>query len=79
MSPRNRTARSRPEKILDTFPGVINAGRRPASSACLPLQHERRLIWSASSDFVGRRKTYTVLLLFGAIFYAGIPAIGTRA
>jgi MFS family permease len=35
-----------------------------------------RLIWSASSDYIGRKETYTVLLFLGAMFYAGIPYIG---
>lgn len=66
-----------PEKILDTFPGVITPAAAAGFVGLLGLFNmSGRLIWSASSDFVGRRETYTVLLLFGAIFYAGIPAIG---
>jgi MFS family permease len=66
-----------PEKILDTFPGAITTAAAAGFVGLLGLFNMGgRLVWSISSDFLGRRNTYTVLLFFGALFYAGIAAIG---
>ncbi|CAN5510298.1 OFA family MFS transporter [soil metagenome] len=66
-----------PDKLLDTFPGVITTAAAAGFVGLLGLFNmSGRLIWSASSDFLGRQHTYTVLLFFGAVFYAGISAIG---
>jgi MFS family permease len=66
-----------PDKLLDTFPGAITTEAAAGFVGLLGLFNmSGRLIWSASSDLLGRQIAYTVLLLFGAVFYAGISAIG---
>lgn len=35
-----------------------------------------RFFWSSLSDKIGRRKTYTVFFIFGAILYVAIPQFG---
>jgi MFS family permease len=64
-------------KILGTFPGAITPAAAAGFVGLLGLFNMGgRLIWSASSDLLGRQNTYTVLLFFGAVFYAGIAAVG---
>ncbi len=66
-----------PNKLLEAFPGAIPAAAAAGFVGLLGLFNMGgRLIWSFVSDFLGRQVTYTVLLLLGAIFYAGIAAIG---
>ena len=66
-----------PEMILNTFSGIMTPAAAAGFVGLLGLFNmSGRLIWSASSDYVGRKETYTVLLLLGAIFYAGIPYVG---
>jgi MFS family permease len=66
-----------PNKLLDAFPGAITTTAVAGFVGLLGLFNMGgRLIWSFLSDFMGRQVTYTVLLLFGALFYTGIAAIG---
>lgn len=62
-------------------PSVINAGLSDVSTAPVLgfvslmslFNMAGRLIWSIGSDYIGRKNTFTVLLLLGALLYAEIP------
>ena len=65
------------DKLIDTFPEAITTAAAAGYVGLLSLFNMGgRLIWSASSDFIGRQNTYTALLFFGVVFYMSIAAIG---
>jgi MFS family permease len=35
-----------------------------------------RFVWSSLSDYLGRKPTYSIFFLLGAILYASVPAVG---
>jgi MFS family permease len=69
-----------PNKLLEAFPGAITTAAAAGFVGLLGLFNMGgRLIWSFLSDFMGRQHTYTMLLFFGAVSYAGIAAIGQES
>jgi MFS family permease len=66
-----------PEMIMDTFPGTITAAAATGFVGLLGLFNmSGRFLWSALSDVIGRKNTYAMLLLMGAVLYASIPYVG---
>jgi MFS family permease len=65
------------DKLLGTFPGAITTAAAAGFVGLLGLFNMGgRLIWSATSDLIGRQNTYTMLLFVGAVFYVAIAATG---
>ena len=63
--------------IQEMFPGVIGAGAAAGFVGLLSLANMLgRFAWSSCSDIIGRRTTYTIFFLLGAVLYALIPTTG---
>jgi len=63
--------------IQEMFPGVINAAAAAGFVGLLSLANMiGRFAWSSCSDLIGRRATYMVFFVLGAVLYASVPTIG---
>lgn len=63
--------------IQEMFPGVISAAAAAGFVGLLSLANMAgRFVWSSASDYLGRRTTYTIFFLLGAILYATVPTAG---
>lgn len=63
--------------IQEMFPGVITAGAAAGFVGLLSLCNMAgRFLWSSASDYLGRRTTYTIFFLLGAVLYASVPFAG---
>lgn len=63
--------------IQEMFPGVIGAAAAAGFVGLLSLANMvGRFAWSTYSDIIGRRSTYMIFFLLGALLYALIPTIG---
>jgi MFS family permease len=60
--------------IQEMFKGAITAAAAAGFVGLLSLFNMGgRLGWSSASDYLGRRKTYFILCLLGAVLYAVVP------
>ena len=65
--------------IQEIFPGVITASAAAGFVGVLSLANMAgRFVWSSLSDVIGRRATYLLFFLLGAVLYASIPGVGAR-
>jgi MFS family permease len=63
--------------IQEMFPGVIGAAAAAGFVGLLSLANMLgRFAWSSCSDIIGRRATYMIFFLLGALLYALIPTVG---
>jgi MFS family permease len=63
--------------IQEMFPGVIGAAAAAGFVGLLSLANMLgRFAWSSCSDIIGRRSTYMIFFLLGAVLYALIPTTG---
>jgi len=63
--------------IQEMFPGVIGAAAAAGFVGLLSLANMLgRFAWSSCSDIIGRRTTYMIFFLLGAVLYALIPTTG---
>ena len=63
--------------IQEMFPGVIGASAAAGFVGLLSLANMLgRFAWSSCSDIIGRRTTYMIFFLLGAVLYALIPTTG---
>ena len=63
--------------IQEMFPGVIGAAAAAGFVGLLSLANMTgRFVWSSCSDIIGRRTTYMVFFVLGAILYAAVPTTG---
>ena len=61
----------------EMFPGVITAAAAAGFVGLLSLFNMGgRFFWASTSDFIGRRNTYTIFFLLGLILYAAVPTTG---
>jgi len=59
------------------FPGVIGAAAAAGFVGLLSLANMAgRFAWSSCSDIIGRRTTYMIFFLLGAVLYSLIPTTG---
>ncbi|MGH7655221.1 MAG: OFA family MFS transporter, partial [Gemmatimonadaceae bacterium] len=63
--------------IQEMFPGVIGAAAAAGFVGLLSLANMiGRFAWSSCSDLIGRRATYMIFFVLGAVLYALIPTTG---
>ena len=63
--------------IQEMFPGVIGAAAAAGFVGLLSLANMvGRFAWSSCSDLIGRRATYMIFFLLGALLYALVPSAG---
>jgi MFS family permease len=63
--------------IQEMFPGVITAAAAAGFVGLLSLANMGgRFLWSSLSDYIGRKPTYAVFFVLGAVLYALIPTTG---
>lgn len=63
--------------IQEMFPGVIGAAAAAGFVGLLSLANMiGRFAWSSCSDLIGRRTTYMIFFVLGAVLYALIPTTG---
>jgi MFS family permease len=63
--------------VQEMFPGVITAGAASVFFGILSLANmSGRFFWSSLSDYIGRKATYMIFFLLGAVLYASVPATG---
>ena len=63
--------------IQEMFPGVIGAAAAAGFVGLLSLANMiGRFAWSSCSDIIGRRATYMLFFVLGAILYALVPTTG---
>jgi MFS family permease len=63
--------------IQEMFPGVIGAAAAAGFVGLLSLANMiGRFAWSSCSDVIGRRTTYMIFFVLGAVLYALIPTTG---
>ncbi|MFI5233199.1 MAG: OFA family MFS transporter [Gemmatimonadales bacterium] len=63
--------------IQEMFPGVIGAAAAAGFVGLLSLANMiGRFGWSTCSDLIGRRATYMIFFVLGAVLYALIPTTG---
>lgn len=63
--------------IQEVFHGVVTPGAAAGFVGLLSLFNMGgRFFWSSMSDFIGRKRTYTVFFCLGAALYIALPAAG---
>jgi MFS family permease len=63
--------------VQEMFPGVITASAAAGFVGLLSLANMGgRFFWSSLSDYIGRKATYAIFFLLGAVLYASVPATG---
>jgi MFS family permease len=63
--------------IQEMFPGVIGAAAAAGFVGLLSLANMTgRFVWSSCSDIIGRRTTYMIFFVLGAVLYALVPTTG---
>jgi MFS family permease len=63
--------------IQEMFPGTIDAAAAAGFVGLLSLFNMvGRFFWASTSDYIGRRNTYTCFFLLGVVFYALVPTAG---
>ena len=63
--------------IQEMFPGRVSAVTAGGFVGLLSIFNMAgRFIWSSTSDYIGRRRTYMVFFTLGIVLYAAIPSIG---
>ena len=63
--------------IQEMFPGRVNAAAAAGFVGLLSLFNMvGRFCWSSLSDFIGRKSTYTIYFLLGAVLYGLTPQTG---
>lgn len=61
----------------EMFPGVITAAAAAGFVGLLSLFNMGgRFFWASTSDFIGRRNTYTIFFALGVLLYAAVPTSG---
>jgi molybdopterin-dependent oxidoreductase alpha subunit len=62
--------------IQEVFPGAIKAGAAAGFVGLLSIFNmSGRFVWSSISDKIGRKATYAVYFLLGALLYAAVPEV----
>jgi MFS family permease len=63
--------------IQETFKGTVSVAAAAGFVGLLSLFNMGgRFLWSSASDYLGRKTTYFVFFLFGAVLYAAVPYAG---
>lgn len=63
--------------IQETFKGTVSVAAAAGFVGLLSLFNMGgRFLWSSASDYLGRKTTYFVFFLFGAVLYAAVPNAG---
>ena len=63
----------------EMFPGLISAAAAAGFVGLLSLFNMGgRFFWASTSDYIGRKWTYTIFFALGVLLYAVIPATGQR-
>ena len=63
--------------IQETFKGTVSVAAAAGFVGLLSLFNMGgRFLWSSASDYLGRKTTYLVFFLFGAVLYAAVPYAG---
>ena len=66
--------------IQEVFPGRITAAAAAGFVGLLSLANMAgRFLWSSTSDKIGRRATYMIFFLLGALLYFAVPTIGVSS
>ncbi|WP_425354557.1 L-lactate MFS transporter [Jiella sonneratiae] len=61
----------------EMFPGLITAAAASGFVGLLSLFNMGgRFFWASTSDYIGRKNTYTVFFLLGIVLYALVPTTG---
>ncbi|MGR9045426.1 MAG: L-lactate MFS transporter [Gammaproteobacteria bacterium] len=64
--------------IQEMFKGTVNVSSAAGFVGLLSLFNMGgRFFWSTASDFLGRKNTYFIFFLLGAVLYACVPLMGT--
>jgi MFS family permease len=65
--------------IQEVFPGRITAAAAAGFVGLLSLANMAgRFLWSSTSDLIGRRGTYMIFFVLGALLYFAVPTVGVR-
>lgn len=63
--------------IQETFRGTVTVAAAAGFVGLLSVFNMGgRLLWSSASDYLGRKNTYLIFFLLGAILYASVPYVG---
>jgi MFS family permease len=63
--------------IQEMFTGRVTAASGAAFVGLLSLFNMAgRIVWSSTSDYIGRRPTYMIFFLLGIVLYFSVPTIG---
>jgi len=63
--------------IQETFKGTVTVAAAAGFVGLLSVFNMGgRLLWSSASDYLGRKNTYLIFFLLGAILYASVPYVG---
>ncbi|HVZ47898.1 MAG TPA: OFA family MFS transporter [Gemmatimonadaceae bacterium] len=66
--------------IQEMFPSAISPAAAAGFVGLLSIANMAgRFVWSSASDYIGRRNTYMVYFVLGAILYALVPSTGRAA
>jgi len=64
--------------IQEVFPGTITAAAAAGFVGLLSIFNMGgRFFWSSISDKIGRKATYAIYFVLGALLYAAVPSVGT--
>jgi MFS family permease len=63
--------------IQEVFKGSVTAAEAAGFVSLLSLFNMGgRFFWSSASDYIGRKNTYFVFFILGAVLYASVPSMG---
>ena len=66
--------------IQEVFPGRITAAAAAGFVGLLSLANMAgRFIWSSTSDRIGRKPTYMIFFVLGALLYFAVPTVGVSS